>query len=195
MIQLNENKLSQLCLNINNANDKYLDCIYFGIKDITEWFNNYWISTLSKQTAEELKKYIDYYEFGICDTFKQLNNKIKKQVRIYNENPENEKKIYYRGFSISKPNNNELINLNDTLYDKKIGFLSTKTNIEYPFDKLKLILEETSKILRLALSRSDAISDYEVEKIQKQIIFYEKKSIKSIYEILDIVNRKRNIKK
>lgn len=192
MVQINELKLSQLCLNINNANEKYLECIYFGMKDVTDWFNNYWISTFSKQVAEELKRYLDIYENGISETFYTLNKKIKKQVKIYNENPENEKKIYYNGFSISKPQNNELTNLNDTLYDKKIGFLSTKTSIDYPVNKLKIIIEEASRILKIAISRSEAISDDELEVIQQQIVFYEKKFINSIYEILDIIKRKQS---
>lgn len=190
MAQLNELKLSQLCLNINNANNKYLDCIYLGMKDIENWFNNYWISTFSKQVAEELREYLDAYENGISETFRTLNKKIKTQVKIYNANPENEKKIYYRGFSITKPLNNELSNLNDTLPDKKVGFLSKNTNINYPINKLKIIIEEASHILKVAISKSEAISNSELAGTQQEIVFYEKKFINSIYEILEIITKK-----
>lgn len=185
MIYLEQTKLSQLCFNMKEANDDYSNCIQYEVRDVIDWFNTYWISTLSKKTAYELYDSLNDYVRGIYNLFYRLNKKIKKSVIKYNENPETEKKLHYRGFSIYKPYYiDKLSDLNDTLPDGKVGLLLKKDDISYPFHKLKMVVEEASFVLKIALSQSDAISESEVEMLQREIIDLEKRFINSVDDLL-----------
>lgn len=188
MIHLNQNKLSQLCYNINNAENNYLDYIQNGIIDVTNWFNEYWISKFSKRIADDLEYYLEQYTKGITEIFYQLNKKIKREVRHYNENPENLYKLHFSGFSISKPYNLSSLNkLNDTLYDGKKGSLNKETNMKYPIERLKIAIEDASSTLEVAVVKSDAISGSDAYSVQQEIKYLNRKTINSLNEILEII--------
>ena len=191
MIYMKQNKLSRLCNIMNDMESQYLFCLQYGINDIVNWFNTYWISTASKQIADELRQYLNSYTKEISKTFNDLNNKIKKEVILYNRNPEIKRNIYYKGFSISKPYNiNDLANLNKTLPDGKIGSLPKETDITYPINRLKILSEEITSTLKRAIIKCDAISYGEQETIICSIISKERRFRNSIEDILQIILKK-----
>ena len=51
MVIIEQAELSHLCLNINVADGDYLLCLQYGIREVIDWFNTYWISSLSREIA------------------------------------------------------------------------------------------------------------------------------------------------
>lgn len=188
MIVLKQNKLSQLCYNISNAENNYLDYIQYGIIDVTNWFNEYWISNFSKRIAYDIEYYLRQYTTEVTEEFYQLNKKVKREVRHYNENPENLHKLHYSGFSISKPYNLSLFSkLNDTLFDNKIGSLNKETNMKYPIKRLIIAIEDASNALVVGIVKSDALRGSDSSSVQQKIKYLERKIINSLNEILEII--------
>lgn len=194
MIYLEQAKLSQLCLNISVADGDYLICLQYGIRDIVDWFNTYWISTLSKQVASEIQEHLENYVEAIVKIFFTLNKKIRVLVKNYNE--QNEKKIHYRGFNISTPYNiNDLSKLNNKLPDGKVGLLNDEyQDISYLFHKIITIVEEASFILKSSVAKSEALSNNEVELIEQDISFYERNFVNSMEELFRIQYSIHNFK-
>lgn len=194
MIYLEQAKLSQLCLNIVVADGDYLICMQYGIRDMVDWFNAYWISSLSKQVASEIQENLEIYANGIVKIFYQLNKKIRILVKNYND--QNDEKIHYRGFNISTPYNiNDLSKLNNNLPDGKVGLLNDEyQDISYLFHKIISVVEEASFILKSTIAKSDALCDKEIELIEKDINFYERKFVNSMEELFRIQYNKQNFK-
>jgi len=191
MIYMNQTKLSRLCKIMEDADSEYSFNIKYRINEIVSWFNTYWISTASKGIADELQQELNTYTNGIEKILNDLNYKIKKQVKMYNRNPEIKRNIYYKGFSISKPYNiNDLANLNKTLPDGKIGSLPKETDITYPINRLKILSEEITSTLKRAIIKCDAISYGEQETIICSIISKERRFRNSIEDILQIILKK-----
>lgn len=183
MIYMNQNKLSRTCTTINNASSIYSSCIQYGTNDVVDWFNDYWISKKSKEVADSLYQQLNCFSGEIKKIFDDLNSKIKKEVRNYNQQPDVLKKIYYKGFSVTKPYIKKLIYLNNYLRDGKVGSLPKETNMSYPFVKLKIIVGEASSKLKTAIAKCDAISSSEQKSIQDSITIQEKRCLNEIENI------------
>ena len=140
---------------------------------------------------------MEVYFDEVSKLFSNLNLKIKSLVAQHNESPDIEKRIYYRGFSVSKPYNvKSLMNLNFCLPDGKIGLLSdVNCNLNYPFHKIINTIEEASFILKSAIGKSDAFDDNEVELIQQKITYFEKKFASYVKKLLEIVLDKEKYNK
>lgn len=190
MAKMKQEKLTLLCYNMKNADDKYFDCLYYCIENIEKWFNEYWITNFSKEIASDLHRAIDSYSNEIVETFNGINNKIKKQVRVYNENPENTTKLYYKGFKISKVSNTSLLNLNNYLPDGKVGFLKKGKTKQYPINELIEIAEEITLIFKVAIVNSDALTYWEQKNLQKSVALAEKKLKNSLEETREKIIKK-----
>lgn len=190
MAKMNQEKLTILCYNMKNAEDKYFDCLYYCIENIEEWFNDYWITSFSKEIASDLHKAIDKYNNEIIEIFSGINNKVKKQVMTYNENPEITSKLYYKGFKFSKVSNNGLLNLNNSLPDGKVGFLKKGKTKQYPINKLTECVEEITLIFKVAIVKSDALTYWEQRNLQKSISLAESRFKNSLTDILEKIIKK-----
>lgn len=194
MGKLNQFNISQLCLNINNSNEKYLHSITNNVKDIVDWFNEYWISNFSKQIAEEIYQNLNIYTRDITNIFNDLDDKYKRLVNDYNRNPKNTTQIYYKGFYISKPNINNLTYLNKTLPDGKVGSLPKQTNMQYPINTIKTMVENITSILNSAIVNSDILTYFERKTLKWSITKAEIKLKDSLNEILKIIIEKEMLK-
>ena len=191
MAYMRQNLLNQTCYTINQYGENYLTKIQYEIKNIADWFNTYWISNTSRQVANEIQLIIDTYGKNVSQAIKNLNSNIRRQVYI-NNSKEDATKVYYRGFSVSTPLTNQLDNLNSTLPDGKVGSLPYLTDMSFPINHAKLLIEDATNILKNALVKSSALYGSEKTNIQQYIILAEKNANNSLNELAEFINNRYN---
>ena len=191
MAKMNQSKLNQMCNLIKDASNDFVSYFQYDIRNIAEWFNDYWISRFSKQVTEEISSELNIYFKNTIKLFSDLNNKIKREVRIHNSQ-EDVEIIRYKGFEIEKPYIGYITKLNRTLPDGKVGLLANVEDISFQINKLKSTIEKASNKLKLAITKSDAIGYWEQVSIKSNITSIERILKKDLDNLLRIIKRQEN---
>ena len=117
MAAMDQEKLGRMCSSINNAANDYVNQVTSSVRELTEVFNNNWVSNSSKELATEISEALNELAERVTATFSDKNEAIKVSVNNFNS-VENES-ISYPGFAFGKPAT--ALNLGATLPNGKVG--------------------------------------------------------------------------
>ena len=189
-MKITQENLDAFTRTIKIVNNNISNLIGANSNNITNWFNEYWVSRRSKSNANTIDNIFSDYQSKIIDLFDDINNQIKRNAYIHNNNEKNEEKVYYRKRSLIKTKTNIQANMNFSLPNNYIGRKNNTADVYYPLKKVKETIEIIDKQLKTAINTCNVISnkgEYR-EYLQKtknetlNTIDLEIDKLKSIYE-------------
>ena len=192
MKKVNQSNVSQISTVLNTTNNAFVEYSVNEIYDITEWFNNNWISPFAKSVALEIKDILDEYFDSIAVIFDELNTTIKNNVILNNESSEMQK-IEYNEFKISGINTSNLQDLNYNLPDGKVGLAGQVSSVLYEFSIIQNMIDEILTMFMNAIVKCDLLEDGDLDDINYDLSCSKRKAIIGIDDLkLIIKNRYDN---
>ena len=142
MAAMDPDKLSRMCSSIDSAASNYLSQVESSVNEMTNVFNDNWVSNSSRDLAKEITNCLNSLATSVKDTFEAKNNDIRTSVN--NTNMIEGEQIAYPGFSFSIPRTE--ITLNATLPNGKIG-VADNADLNVVSESMKRMMEKISTIL------------------------------------------------
>ena len=175
MAAMDPQKLSSMCSSINNAASNYVSQVETSVSEMTNVFNDNWVSNASRDLAKEITDCLNSLATSIKDTFDSKNEAVK--ISVNNTNSVEGEQIAYPGFAFSIPRTD--ITLNATLPNGKIG-VADNADLNVVSESMKRMIEKISTILdeiSNTVSNADAFDIEEQSSLSSSIT-----NIKSRFE-------------
>ena len=185
---LKQDKISRMCLLINNGGEKFASHINYAADNMVDWFNQNWISSLSKEVSSLTRDSLDTLVREVINLFNDFNGNVRKKVIKYNS--VKGKYIYYKGISISRPNLNRMDSLNSFLPSGKVGFEIPKDELFYPFNVLRNQVAEAIDYLKVAIVQADALNYNEQSSLQVNLLNIKRNFELKIEDILELIRKR-----
>ena len=185
---LKQDKISRMCLLINNGGEKFASHINYAADNMVDWFNRNWISSFSKEVSSLTRDSLDTLVREVINLFNDFNGNVRKKVIKYNS--VKGKYIYYKGISISRPNLNRMDSLNSFLPSGKVGFEVPKDDLFYPFNVLRNQVAEAIDYLKLAIIQADALNYNEQSSLQVNLLNIRRNFELRIGDILELIRKR-----
>lgn len=185
---LKQDKISRMCLLINNGGEKFASHINYAADNMVDWFNRNWISSFSKEVSSLTRDSLDTLVREVTNLFNDFNNNVKRKVIKYNS--VKGKYIYYKGISISRPNLNRMDSLNSFLPSGKVGFEIPKDDLFYPFNVLRNQVAEAIDYLKVAIVQADALNYNEQSSLQVNLLNIKRNFELKIEDILELIRKR-----
>lgn len=185
---LKQDKISRMCLLINNGGEKFASHINYAADNMVDWFNRNWISSFSKEVSSLTRDSLDTLVREVTNLFNDFNNNVKRKVIKYNSVKGNY--IYYKGISIFRPNLNRMDSLNSFLPSGKVGFEIPKDDLFYPFNVLRNQVAEAIDYLKVAIVQADALNYNEQSSLQVNLLNIKRNFELKIEDILELIRKR-----
>lgn len=185
---LKQDKISRMCLLINNGGEKFASHINYAADNMVDWFNRNWISSFSKEVSSLTRDSLDTLVREVTNLFNDFNNNVKRKVIKYNS--VKGKYIYFKGISISRPNLNRMDSLNSFLPSGKVGFEIPKDDLFYPFNVLRNQVAEAIDYLKVAIVQADALNYNEQSSLQVNLLNIKRNFELKIEDILELIRKR-----
>lgn len=185
---LKQDKISRMCLLINNGGEKFASHINYAADNMVDWFNRNWISSFSKEVSSLTRDSLDTLVREVTNLFNDFNNNVKRKVIKYNS--VKGKYIYFKGISISRPNLNRMDSLNSFLPSGKVGFEIPKDDLFYPFNVLRNQMAEAIDYLKVAIVQADALNYNEQSSLQVNLLNIKRNFELKIEDILELIRKR-----
>lgn len=185
---LKQDKISRMCLLINNGGEKFASHINYAADNMVDWFNRNWISSFSKEVSSLTRDSLDTLVREVINLFNDFNGNVRKKVIKYNS--VKGKYIYYKGISISRPNLNRMDSLNSFLPSGKVGFEIPKDELFYPFNVLRNQVAEAIDYLKVAIVQADALNYNEQSSLQVNLLNIKRNFELKIEDILELIRKR-----
>ena len=158
MAAMDQGKLSRMCSSINNTASDYVTQVGNSVTELTNAFNENWISNSSKDLANEITECLNTLATSITDTFSSKNESIK--VSVNNFNSVEAENISYPGFAFGKPNTT--LNLAAALPNGKVG-VADGADIGTINDPMKRMVERITSLLDNIVNTVRGADAFDVE--------------------------------
>lgn len=185
---LKQDKISRMCLLINNGGEKFASHINYAADNMVDWFNRNWISSFSKEVSSLTRDSLDTLVREVIKLFNDFNGNVRKKVIKYNSVKGNY--IYYKGISIFRPNLNRMDSLNSFLPSGKVGFEIPKDDLFYPFNVLRNQVAEAIDYLKVAIVQADALNYNEQSSLQVNLLNIKRNFELKIEDILELIRKR-----
>lgn len=142
MAAMDQGKLSQMCSTINNTASDYVSQVNNSVSELTNVFNENWVSNSSRELATEITNCLNTLADSIANTFSEKNEAIKMSVNNFN-GVEGEN-ISYSGFTFGRPNTQ--LTLNNALPNGKVGVMDG-IDLNTIGEPMKRMVEKVTSLL------------------------------------------------